>query len=142
MKWKWHVANMLLRVQFIRIMKVIMTYDYWICRTSLALSLCKKYQIVCATVQLFVYMHEKHIPMQGWICMKCPHTYKSCWRWSVSQFSTCVSLFSHGCHSHIVFEIPRLSQMAIVHFPWPDEWTISPDNGLQLPITAILSTHL
>ena len=52
---------MLLRVQFIIIMKVIMTYDYLICRTSLALSLCKKYQIVCATEQLFVYMHEKHI---------------------------------------------------------------------------------
>ena len=23
---------------------------------------------------LFVYMHQKQIPMQEWICMKCPQT--------------------------------------------------------------------
>ena len=27
-------------------------------------------------------------------------TYKSCWRWSVSQFSTCMSLLRHGCQRH------------------------------------------
>ena len=29
---------------FMRIMKVIVTYDYFICRPSFALNLCKKYQ--------------------------------------------------------------------------------------------------
>ena len=32
---------------------------------SLALNYqCKEYQIICESVQLFVYMHEKQIPMQ------------------------------------------------------------------------------
>ena len=36
----------------------------------------KKYQIIYESVYIviFVYMHEKQILMQEWICMKCPHT--------------------------------------------------------------------
>ena len=35
----------------------------------------KKYQIIYESVYIviFVYMHEKQILMQDWICMKCPH---------------------------------------------------------------------
>ena len=42
---------------------------------------CKKYQFfyhLGKCLELFVYMHKKQIPMQEWICMKCPQS-KSCW---------------------------------------------------------------
>ena len=39
-------------------------------------------------------------------------TYKSCWRWSVSQFSTCMSLMRLA--RAIGFEIPRLSVKCIL----------------------------
>ena len=39
---------------------------------------CKKYQfsyhLGSECSELFVYMHKKQIPMQEWICMKCPQT--------------------------------------------------------------------
>ena len=56
-------------MQFMRIMKVIMTYDYWIYRPSLALNPYKRYQIIYASA------HSCSCTcMQKWICMKCPHT--------------------------------------------------------------------
>ena len=46
---------------------------------SLALNYpCKEYQIIYESVHmqlfLYMYMHEKQIPMQQWICLKCLHT--------------------------------------------------------------------
>ena len=38
-----------------RIMKVIMTYDYLTCRHSSALNLSKKYHIVYASVHSYLY---------------------------------------------------------------------------------------
>ena len=38
-------------------------------------------------------------------------TYKSCWRWSVSQFSTCMSLFRHGCQRQSFWNSHIDSQM-------------------------------
>ena len=67
-------------------------------------------------------------------------TNKSCWRWSVSQVSTCMSLLRHDCQSHSFFKFP--DWQSNVHFPWPNEWTIGPDYGFQTPITAILFVHL
>ena len=67
-------------------------------------------------------------------------TDKSCWRWSVSQFSTCLSLLRHGCQNNSFWNSQTDSQN--VHFRWPNERTICPDNGFQTPITAILSAHL
>ena len=63
-----------------------------------------------------MYMREKQIPMQKWICMKCPHS-KSCWSWSVSQFSTCMSLSRHGCQRHSFLNSQTDSQM----YTFPDQ---------------------
>ena len=74
---------------------------------SLALSYrCKKCQIIYASVHSY-FLHEKQIPMNLYEMS----TYKSCWRWSVSQFSTCMSFWEMVARG-IVFLIPRLtSQM-------------------------------
>ena len=37
--------------------------------------------------------------------------YKSCWRWSVSQFSTYMRLLRHGCQRHIFWNSQTDSQM-------------------------------
>ena len=62
---------MSLRMQLMQIIKVIMTYDYWICRPLLALNPCKVYQIMYAIVHSYSCkcMRNKYP-----ICMKCPHT--------------------------------------------------------------------
>ena len=49
---------MSLRMQFMRITKVIIEYV----------------GIHQQEFKLFAYMHKKQIPMQEWICMKCPQT--------------------------------------------------------------------
>ena len=95
-------------MQFTRIMKVIMTYEFWICGPSLALNLCKKYQIIYANVHYsYSCTYMEHIPVQEWICPKSLHI------------------------SHVEGNFLR-----------PNELTICPDNGLQPPFTAMLSTHL
>ena len=33
-------------------------------------------------------------------------TYKSCWRWSDSQFSTCMNLLRHGCQRNSLYTFP------------------------------------
>ena len=85
---------------------------------SLALNYpCKKYQIIyegaCFT---FICAHEKQMPMQEWICMKCPHTSHV----EVDQFLN--SQHAWACWDmvarRIVFEIPQTdSQMYI----FPDQ---------------------
>ena len=44
-------------------------------------------------------------------------TYKSCWSWSVSQFSTCMSLLRHGCQRHSFLNSQTDSQM----YTFPDQ---------------------
>ena len=44
-------------------------------------------------------------------------TYKSCWSWSVSQFSTCMSLLRHGCQRNSFWNSQTDSQMC----PFPDQ---------------------
>ena len=42
-----------------------------------ALNPCKKYQFfyhLGQCLELLEYMHKKQIPMQEWICIKCPQT--------------------------------------------------------------------
>ena len=56
---------MSLRMQLRRIV-IMMIIEYAV--PSLALNYYLKRS------NLFVYMHAKQIPMQKWICMKCPHT--------------------------------------------------------------------
>ena len=58
-----------------------------------------------------MYMHEKQLLMQEWICMKCPH------RWSGFQFSTCMSLLRHGCQRHSFLNSQTGSQM----YTFPDQ---------------------
>ena len=44
-------------------------------------------------------------------------TYKLCWSWSVSQFSTGMTLLRHGCERNSFFEIPRLTVKLMYTFP-------------------------
>ena len=44
-------------------------------------------------------------------------TYKSCWSWSVSQFSTCMSLLRHGCQRNSFWNSQTDSQM----YTFPDQ---------------------
>ena len=55
-------------------------------------------------------MNEKQIPMQGWNLYEMS-TYKSCWSWSVSQFSTCMSLLRHGCQRNSFWNSQTDNQM-------------------------------
>ena len=61
-------------------------------------------------------MNEKQIPMQGWNLYEMS-TYKSCWSWSVSQFSTCMSLLRHGCQRNSFWKSQTDSQM----YAFPDQ---------------------
>ena len=99
------------------------------------------------TVVTCIHAWETNPCKNEFVSMKCPHT-SHVSRWSVSQFSKCMSLFRHGCSlpatqltwlpvSHSFLKFPDS-----VEVPWPNELTICPDNGLQTAITAILSTHL
>ena len=157
--------------QFMRIMKVIMTYDYWICRPSLALNPCKKYEISYEGVHIYFCTRtrnkysckseivwnvdamlkvisfsilnmtydywrlrpslalnpsKKHqIIYKNMFIFICVHAWetnthtrvklyemsRSCWKWSVSQFSTCMSLLRHGCQSHSFWNSQDDSQM-------------------------------
>ena len=44
-------------------------------------------------------------------------TYKSCWRWSDSQFSTCMNLLRHGCQRNSFWNPQTDSQM----YTFPDQ---------------------
>ena len=118
---------MSLRMQFImmQIITVIMTYDYWICRSWLALNPCKKYQIIYASVHSYsctCYMHENQLPMQKWICMRCPQTshvegdqfLKSQHAWA------CWDMIARA----IVFKIPWLTVKCTLSLTkWMDNWS-------------------
>ena len=67
-------------------------------------------------------------------------TYKSCWRWSVSQFSTCMSFLRDGCRRHSFLNSQTDEPNA--HFPWANELTICPDmNGSQIPVKTSFTGH-
>ena len=103
---------MSLRVQFtaMRIMKVIATYDY-----SSALNLSEKYQKVYASVRSYSCTCKKHILIQKWISMKCPHKSHvegDLGDWFLSSQHTVCELTTAKN-----FEIPRLTQM----YTFPDQ---------------------
>ena len=120
-----------------QIIKVIMTYDYWICRPLLALNPCKVYQIMYAIVHSYSCkcMRNKYP-----ICMKCPHTsHVEGDQFLNSQNAwACWDVVARA----IIFEIPSDHWQSNVHVPWPNERTISPDCGFQTPITAVLFAYL
>ena len=102
----------------------------------------KKYQIIYESVYivLFVYMHEKQILMQEWICMKCPHKSNVEGDQYFNSRSTCMSLLRHGCQRHSFFKFP--DWQSNVHFPWPNELTICADiNGFQIPVKTSCTGH-
>ena len=82
---------------------------------------------------LFVYMHEKQIPMQKWICMKCPHTSHV----EVDQFLN--SQHAWACWD-MVFEIPRLTVKCILSLTkWIDN--LSRYWWFQIPLKASCTGH-
>ena len=102
----------------------------------------KKYQIIYESVYIviFVYMHEKQILMQEWICMKCPHKSNVEGDQYFNSRSTCMSLLRHGCQRHSFFKFP--DWQSNVHFPWPNELTICADiNGFQIPVKTSCTGH-
>ena len=82
----------------------------------------KKYQIIYESVYivLFVYMHEKQILMQEWICMKCPHKSNVEGDQYFNSRSTCMSLLRHGCQRHSFLNSQTGSQMYT--FPGQMNW--------------------
>ena len=80
-------------------------------------------------VQLFVYMHEKQIPMQEWICMKCPHTSH------VEGDQLLNSQHVWACWDNW---LPQSN----VHLPGPNELTFCLDiNGFQIPVKISCTGH-
>ena len=79
----------------------------------------KKYQIIYESVYIliFVYMHEKQILMQEWICMKCPHKSNVEGDQYFNSRSTCMSLLRHGCQRHSFLNSQTGSQM----YTFPDQ---------------------
>ena len=108
-------------MQLKRTMKVIMTHDYWICGTLIS----TEFNIIVKKIPnhfwnclwLFVYMHEKQILMQEWICMKCPHTSSVEGDQYFNSRSTCMSLLRHGCQRHSFLNSQTASQM----YTFPDQ---------------------
>ena len=126
---------MSLRMQLRRIVKVIMTHDYWICGTLISPEFIpvkstklfmKVFTVFCVHV-----MHEKQIPKEDWICLKCPHTshYEGDQFLNCQHAWTCWEMVALG----IVLKFPDWQSSA--HFPWPNELTMCPDiNGFQMQI--------
>ena len=92
---------------------------------------CLKWTIAMRVFALVVVLYN-HIWQLHCTCMRNKYPcksemstyncYKSCWRWSVSQFSTCMRL-----------KFPDWQSNA--HFPWQNEFTICPDiYGVQIPV--------
>ena len=83
-------------------------------------------------------MHEKQILMQGWICMKCPHTsnVESDQYFNSQHAWACWDMVARG----IVFKFPNWQSN--VYFPWPNELTVCPDiNVFQIPVKTSCTGH-
>ena len=83
-------------------------------------------------------MHEKQILMQGWICMKCPHTsnVESDQYFNSQHAWACWDMVARG----IVFKFP--DWQSNVYFPWPNELTVCPDiNVFQIPVKTSCTGH-
>ena len=102
----WNVDAMLKVISF---SILNMTYDYWILRPSLALNPSKKYQIIYKNMFIFICVHAWETNTHARV--KLYKMSRSCCRWSVSQFSTCMSLLRHGCQSHSFWNSQDDSQM-------------------------------
>ena len=60
--------------------------------------------------------------------------YKSCWRWSVSQFSTCMRLLRHGCQRHSFWYSQTESQMHTFPDQMNSHWFVPDIYGVQIPV--------
>ena len=78
---------------------------------SLALNYpCKEYQIIHESVRIYLctcMRNKTHARVNLYDMSK----YKLCWSWSVSQFSTCLSLLRHGCQKNSFWNSQTDSQM-------------------------------
>ena len=101
-----------------------------ICRPSLALNPCKKYQ-----------QYKYYISVYSCSCVRNKYPCKSEFVWNVHiQVMLKVISFSvlnmhelnETCQSHRFWNSQTVSQM----YTWPNEWAICPENGFQTPITA------
>ena len=92
-----------------------MTHDYWICGTLISTEL-SLWKIPNHLWKLFVYMYEKQILMQEWICVKCPHTSNA----EGDQYFTSQhawAMFRHGCQRHSFLNSQTDSRM----YTFPDQ---------------------
>ena len=74
-----------------------------------------------------VVVHNPEMPTPGnlnsgdsflhWVNLYEMSTYRSCWSWSVSQFSTCMTLLIHGCQRNSFWKCQTDSQM----YTFPDQ---------------------
>ena len=62
-------------------------------------------------------MHEKLANTHARVNLFKMSIYKSCWRWSDSQFSTCMNLLRHGCQRNSFWNPQTDSQM----YTFPDQ---------------------
>ena len=93
----------------------MMSTDYAV--PSLALNFpCKEYQIIYSIYylkcsNLFVYMHAWETNTHARVNLYEMSTCKSCWSWSVSQFSICMSLLRLGFQGNSFWNSKTDSQM-------------------------------
>ena len=107
---------MSLRMQLRRIV-FMMIIEYAV--PSLAVNYpCKEYQIICEIVhRTFICVHGWETNTPARVNFYEMSTYKSCWSWSVPQFSTSMTLLSHGCQRNSFWNSQTDSQM----YPFPDQ---------------------
>ena len=84
---------------------------------SLALNYpCKEYQIIYKSVHGY-WVHAWETNTHARVNLYEMSTYKSCWSWSASQFSTCMTLLRHGCQRNSFSNSQTDSQM----YTFPDQ---------------------
>ena len=88
---------------------------------SLALNYpCTEYQIICQEFTVIcVHAWEKNTYAR--VNLYGMSTYMSCWSWSVSQFSACMTLLRHGCERNSFWNSQTDSQMSAEMYPFPDQ---------------------
>ena len=98
----------------------------------------------------FIYVHAWETNTYARVNLLEMSTYKSCWRWPVSQFSTFMSLLRHAwLPEEQIFKFPdwqvaceQANWQVNVHFPWPNELTICPDiNVFHIPLKTSCTGH-
>ena len=130
---------MSLRMQFRRIMKVIMTHDSWLLNMQAFVSsesLLKVPNHLWKCSQLFcVHAWKTNTPARVNLYEMSP--YKSCWRWSVSQF----------LHAWASWDMEVISfwssQTDSQMYTFPDQrnWHFVQKNGFQITVKTLCTGH-